>query len=167
MVEIVMHDAKDEFGVSTRWGELVYIHRTVRDYMKSPRVWNKLLSLTTESTGNGFNVDLALLEANLWWMKKCYWVQGRVYTMEYITLRCKFSLPLQTRDHEHQEKSNEHYGFSAFMTGPASPISEYTSAHVTSLSILSPFPKSHAPTRKIADISEVKIAIPELLVSFW
>jgi len=58
------------------------------------------------------------------------------------------------------------------VTGPASPISEYTSAHVTSLSILSPFPKSHAPTlaeaaRKIADISEVKIAIPELLISFW
>jgi hypothetical protein len=58
------------------------------------------------------------------------------------------------------------------MTGPASPISEYTSAHVTSLSILSPFPKFHAPTPtkaagKIADISEVKIAIPELLVSFW
>jgi hypothetical protein len=52
------------------------------------------------------------------------------------------------------------------------PISEYTSAHVPSLSISSPFPKSHAPTpaktaRKIADISEVKIAIPELLVSFW
>jgi hypothetical protein len=73
MVEIVMHDAKkDEFGVSTLWRELVYIHRTVRDYMKSPRVWNKLLLLTPESTGNGFNVHLALLEANLWWMKKCY-----------------------------------------------------------------------------------------------
>jgi hypothetical protein len=57
------------------------------------------------------------------------------------------------------------------MTGPASLISEYTSAHVTSLSISSPFPKSHAPTpaeaaRKIADISEVKIAIPECWSAF-
>ena len=67
---------------------------------------------------------------------------------------------------------NVHYGIGAFMTGLASPISEYISAHGISLSVLSPFLKSHAPTppeaaRKMADISEVEIAILELLVSFW